>query len=603
MEGQTKTPSADFLRFWRRLGKEPALNLALRATVAQAPPGEQGDWWSLFSHGWVGFLCWLNLCGWVYEPRSDGRHLPLITWRVQDQAGRRLWRAIDEGHDLLIDKSRDMGASWLCLYVLLWYWLFVPETPLLVASRKQEYVDRPGDPDCLFWKLCYAIEHLPPWLRPQVRPRVDRTHMHLRNPRNGSVIDGESTNGDLGRGGRRKAILLDEFAAVDSGAEILSSTADTTPCRLFNSTPKGRGNAFADMRFSGKVRVITLHWKDHPDKGRDACQEPGPDGGLRWTSPWYRTQCARRVSRKEIAQELDIDYLASGEMFFDSTVLGQIRVSGQLRPPDATGELHYRVETHEAGQAYRLGEIQWAPGAGKGRLGLWCPLESGPQGRPRPTARHSYVAFADISNGQGASNSVISVADVDADEQVAQFVCPYIPPHELACYAVAICKWFGGATGWALLGWEANGPGGIFGREVVRLGHPYLLRMRDEDVAHRPAGRKLGWHSTRRAKELLLSEYRRALARGELVIHSADSIREAEQYVYYAGGGIGPSSLVQEAQGARAAHGDRVIADAGLVLCMHEQIKTPPPEPPPERGSYLSRRQEFLRQERKGNQW
>src|SRR5690606_6830422 len=81
-----------------------------------------------------------------------------------------------------------------------------------------------------------------------------------------------STNADLGRGGRRKAIMLDEFAAAENGPEILAATADAAPCRIYNSTPQGRGNAFAAVRFSGKVKVVTLHWKDHPVKGAGARQ-------------------------------------------------------------------------------------------------------------------------------------------------------------------------------------------------------------------------------------------------------------------------------------------------------------------------------------------
>ena len=253
-----------------------------------------------------GFLFWLNTFGWTYNPRIEPSAVPFNTWPVQDAAARTLWTCIDRGEDVLLDKSRDMGASWLCLEMMLWWWLFCPSTPLLIASRKEDYVDSRGDPDTLFWKLDYQLARLPGWMR----PAVDRTSMHLGNRGNGSTIDGESTNRDIGRGGRRKAILLDEFAAVENGREILAATADATPCRVFNSTPQGRGNAFADVRFSNKVRVITLPWWEHPEKGKGR-REIDDGGKLRWTSPWYEAECGRRTSRKEIAQELDIDYLAS----------------------------------------------------------------------------------------------------------------------------------------------------------------------------------------------------------------------------------------------------------------------------------------------------
>ena len=661
---------------------------------------DQRFWRERFASGPDGFLDWLNLTGWTFDPRRQGcrKHQPFLTWPVQEAAGRRIRAAIEEGGDVLIDKSRDMGATWLCLAAFAWMWLFVPDTPLLVASRKEEYVDGRGNPDTLFWKLDYLLAHLPGWLR----PKIERRHMHLANLDNGSVIDGESTNADLGRGGRRKAILLDEFAAVENGAEILAATADAAPCRVFNSTPKGRGNAFAEVRFSGKVQVVTLHWKDHPEKGRgarlvadwrgegilplrpaavpaaqdstfgkereqDALATQGRDAlatsKRRWTSPWYESQCARRTSRKEVAQELDIDYLASGDAFFDLDVLQRLRTSGQLRPPMQRGELRFAVNTVTEGASYRLTGAEWAPDGGKRRLSLWCPLppchggagtiadcgfrisdwrlappsevpapirnpESGAsvgavtdghasarganpkseirnpksrEGGSRPRQDRCYVAFADIAHGTGASNSVIKVADATTREEAASFVCPDTPPHELARYAVALCRWFGGRRP-CLLGWEANGPGGIFGLEVFRLGYGAVLGA-DGGRRHWRPEEGVGWHSTRERKLDLLGDLRRALGRDELVLHDEAAVTELEQYIYYPSGAVGPSGLVEETQGARAAHGDRVIAAAGLLLCLAEQPPAEAAAASPPAGSFADRRQAHIEAHRQDGDW
>jgi len=586
------------LPFWGKFGKVRGRIPNVRLRVLEATEDEQPGWWGLFADGWSGLLCWLNLSGWTYDPRLSEKHRAFVTWPIQDEAVRELWKAIDGGHDVLLDKSRDTGATWLSVAALVWWWLFVPDTPLLMASRKEDYVDSRGNPDALFWKADYLVKRMPDWLR----PRTERRHMHLAAADSGSVINGESTNSDLGRGGRRKAILLDEFAAVENGREILSATADATPCRIFNSTPKGRANAFADVRFSGKVRVITLHWKDHPVKGKDA-RLVTLDGKQRWTSPWYEAECARRTSRKEIAQELDIDYLASGQAFFDLDVCGRIRASGALRSPDHRGEIRFRVETLSEGRSYRLTEIEWASEEGRRRLSLWCPLAPDAGGAFRPPQLARYVAFADVSHGTGSSNSVIKVASVDAAEEVASFVCPDTPPHELAHHAVAICTWFGGRNGYPFLGWEANGPGGIFGLEVLRLGYPYALRAPNLDLEHRPEDPRMGWFSTRRSKENLLGDLRRAMARGEVTFHEGALIAEAEQYVYYPSGAVGPAGLVAETDGARSAHGDRVIAAAGVVLCLAEQPRTLPPAGAPAPGSFADRREQFLREQRKRDGW
>jgi hypothetical protein len=540
------------------------------------------------------FIQWLGLFAWTFDPRlpEGQRHQPFVPWPIQVRAGSDIWKAIREGRDVLIDKSRDMGASWLCLAAFAWWWLFVPDTPLLAASRKEDFVDAGGNPDCLFWKIDYLLSRLPSWMR----PRTERRHMHLANLDNGSVIDGEATNPDLGRGGRRKAILLDEFAAVENAGEILAATADATPCRIYNSTPKGRANAFAEVRFSSKAQVITLHWKEHPVKGKGARLITAPDGKQRWTSPWYEAECARRTSRKEVAQEIDIDYLASGDAFFDLDVLQRIRASGQLRPPTAVGDLDFRVDTVSEGRSYRLGPVSFRENGGSRRLQIWVPLVNG-----RPLQNRRYAGFADIGHGTGSSNSVVKFADVNTREEVCSCATADLSPDAFADFCVALATWLGGESP-AFLGWEANGPGGIFGRRVWRLGYGAVLGNADLTIPWTPEDSKIGWYSSggpNGQKALLLGELRGALARGELTLHDEATIVEAERYIVYPSGTPGPSDTVEETEGARAAHGDRVIAAAGLILSMGycALARKPPPVSPPV-NSYAWRRREFLRRER-----
>ena len=219
----------------------------------------------------------------------------------------------------------------------------------------------------------------------------------------------------------------------------------------------------------------------------------------------------------------------------------------------------------------------------------------------RPRQDRNYVAFADVAHGMGASNSVIKVADAATREEVASFSCPDTPPHELARYAVALCRWFGGQRP-CLLGWEANGPGGIFGSEVHKLGYRTVLGSADPAAPWRPED-GIGWHSSREKKLDLLGDLRGALARGELVIHDEATVTELEQYIYYPSGSVGPSSLVQEVEGARAAHGDRVIAAAGLLLCLAQQPGAGASGGTPPAGSFAGRREEGRRAGNEAARW
>ena len=76
----------------------------------------------------------------------------------------------------------------------------------LLVSRVQDYVDKPGNPKALFWKIDFLLNNFPPWLKPRgYREANHRRLLHIENPENGSVIDGESTTGNVSRGDRRTA--------------------------------------------------------------------------------------------------------------------------------------------------------------------------------------------------------------------------------------------------------------------------------------------------------------------------------------------------------------------------------------------------------------
>ena len=185
----------------------------------------------------------------TYDPRVEPfPKLPFILYPFQEDAILEIIRAVGST-DLLIEKSRDMGASWIVVAAILWLWLFRPMQSFLFVSRVEKYVDEAGNPKALFWKFDFLLDNLPPWLKPAGYNKSEhRRKLHIENPENGSVVDGESTTENVARGDRRTAILLDEFAAVEQGHSVLSATRDATRSRIFNSTPKGTNNAFYSIR-------------------------------------------------------------------------------------------------------------------------------------------------------------------------------------------------------------------------------------------------------------------------------------------------------------------------------------------------------------------
>jgi hypothetical protein len=241
-----------------------------------------------------GAIFFIETFGWTFDPRKNPKHIPFVLFEYQKRAIRELVDAIDNGHDLLLEKSRDMGVTWITVWVFLWYWLFRDGINLLMGSYKEKLVDDRTD-DSIFGRLDYCLESLPKWMLPKgFKAGKHRTKLKLINPVNNNLISGDTMNPDFGRGSRKTAIFFDELGSWDYAKDGWESCGDVTACRIANSTPKGR-NFYWKLRNSG-IAVLTLHWSEHPLKDQQ----------------WYEFECARR-SPEEVAQELDIDYTKSQE--------------------------------------------------------------------------------------------------------------------------------------------------------------------------------------------------------------------------------------------------------------------------------------------------
>lgn len=575
----------------RRVPRRVTANLRLRQRILRAArqhPRLQLELWKACRRDALFFI---NVFCWTYDMRDLDRPavVPFVTWPFQDKAAAALIASMGKT-DVLIEKSRDMGASWLSLALILWLWLFFPHRATLLASRKEDLVDKPEDPDCLMWKLDFMLQWLPGWLRPAA---MLRARLHFSNHENGSTIDGESTNGDLGRGGRRTLVLLDEFGAVENGTQILKSTRDLTRTRWFNSTPQGATNAFARLRQRAKMPIVRMHWSEHPGKAKGLytakngklvkLDETNPwpanypfvlDGKLR--SLWYDGECERCGNNaQEMAQEADINYEGSVYQFFPAPLLERLRRE-TAREPLIVGELAYEVDTCQP-----KGFVELAGGP----LRLWEPL--GWNGRPQP--QDTFVVSGDISMGTGASNSSLSVTKKRTGTKVAELATPFLDPTDFAAVAVALAYFYNGA----LLIWEANGPGRSFGNRVVSLGYAHIWYRQSEDSVKKTLSDVPGWYSTKDNKRGLLDEYRRALGAGEYTNPSAEAIDECGQYVVEAGGRIvhAAGETNDDPTGAGENHGDRVIGDAlGHHACKALPVVESDEEPAePPYGSYAWR--------------
>lgn len=618
---ELSTPFPDFAKTWKcsKTGlivpKEVTANLEYREKILHAAKNDVTMQRDMLAAASCSFLWWLNSFSMTYHqedidpatnkmvPSKIPDH-PFITWPVQDDIANDMEHAFKHGDDLLIKKSREMGASWLCLGYLHWLWLFRPGTEIRMMSRKEGLVD--GDSDSLFWKNDYLNRFLPEWMRPPgvlIRGRNNRTKLHIYNELNGSMIAGEATTAVSLSGGRAAILFLDEFAKVENGQQIRSATKDVTPCRLINSTPFGAGTEYTNWKNSGQIKVVELMYWNHPDKGRGRYIRKDDIGKFHIHSPWFDHELTVR-SPQEIAQEILAEDIESGSNVFTIMNLDK-HIAAHVRKPKAQFNVMLKANIADAKvakfiQRKDLGAADVRP-TNNGKLLWWGPLILN-----RPDQSKQYIFGIDTSKGQGASESVVSIKCKETGEKVGRWSCANTPPYEFARVIIALALWVGGANPRKLpfLKWEENGPGWDLGRIIVKI-FMYPFYYTPEAPGMIGSGipknqRKYGWHNSRQTKTELTDLYDRVLAHGGYINHDEKGLNQAKAYINYPGGGLGPAGLVFENSSARLLHGDIVIAD---MLTLEDdripKVKHKGPNAP--RGSFGWRKEQYMKKRKAKN--
>ena len=524
------------------------------------------------------------------------RVAPFILWEFQEEAMFTMLDHVLRGEDLLIEKSRDMGASWMILILFKWLQDFHYDNKFLMMSRNAELVES-DDEDSLFWKMQSMYEREPTWLSGYVdglKGDLKRRKMYFGQRRTGSSTTGTASTGKAGVGGRATAMGIDEYSQIREDAEVNHRTTDTTDCRIFNGTHLGTGTEFYQLSVRPDMKKLRLHWTQHPMKNdgmyrindqtgkveflnkrmivipvpefeyppaypfvTDGKPTGGPWPGVR--SPWYDMQCKRKNNPRAIAMDLDIDPAGSESEFFNAVTLRTLKET-YCEPAYWQGDL----------QLARDGTIERAIRSDMGLLKVWSIIDGRgllPPGR--------YAAGADIAAGSGATPSCLSVYNVDTREKVIEYANANLEYFDFARMVVGImnmCKGTRGAE--PLLCWEKSGLGIMFGKHVKMLGYRNVyLATSDEDVS----GKKThtlapGWDpSAFNAKRKLLEDYKLALQGRQLINRSKEALEECRHFNYDGRGEVEHAQIASknDPTGARENHADRVIADAiGWMMCL-----------------------------------
>lgn len=528
-------------------------------------------------------LFFINTFVWQFNPNTIGRASakvgPFVTWDFQNDAVRSILKCIEDRNDCVIEKSRDMGASWLCLIIMLWFFLFHPMSKFLCVSRNADAVDDREDSDSLFWKLDFIIERLPDWM--VKKKDYSRKVMSFKNHKNGSMITGQATTAKAGVGGRCLAMFVDEFSQIDEAWELYDRTSNTTNCRIFNGTHKGTNTCFHELTVKAattpNLLKLVMHWTQHPDKARgcyewdrfaqrvrpldgdyqypptfqfvkDGSPTGGPCPGIR--SPWYDNECLRKGSARGIAADLDINPTGSVEQVFDALLIHDLKVR-YAREPVHTVELEW----------FKLDAvpIRFHAHVG-GEIKLWQRLSPG--GTPQPG---TYVFGADIATGTGATPSCLSGANAETGEKVLEYTDHRIEPKDFAYICVAICRLFKSPDGLLpKLAWEVPGPGNTFTKHVLLLGYQNVYLRTSENSLKKTISDSPGWSNNPESMKSLIEDYKDALRARDFLNRSEFALSECLSFNYAPDGYVYHSGWKdpKDPSGARINHGDRVIADA-----------------------------------------
>lgn len=221
--------------------------------------------------------------------------LPFIPYPYQEECIKEVWDSIEKWEPVFIEKSRQMGFSWLIMAIFV-YWFLFHNHKYLVLSQKQDDVDQKGNMKSLFEKARFMLRNLPDWMLPEWFKDSDtyNKYMSISRPDGTGSITWESANPNASRWGTYKAIFPDEFAFQSNATTINRAMMSASPCRIYTSTPNGKGNEHYRMRelaLAGKIKWLRYHWSDHP----------------LYTQEWYNKKTAS-MDKVSIAQELEIDY-------------------------------------------------------------------------------------------------------------------------------------------------------------------------------------------------------------------------------------------------------------------------------------------------------
>jgi len=306
-----------------------------------------------------------------------------------------------------------------------------PERVLIIANKKDTAVEMAN-------KIRTFLEQWPDWINVGFSPDKNSESRFRLN--NGCEVKAVATSADALRGYTPTILIFDEAAYIEAGDDFWAASMaslSTGGKIILISTPNGFDPIYygvydQSIRGINDFHITDLRWFKDPRYTKDLkwvkCNDivhymlnreqynddeivvydvsPSEykdyeEDGYKPFSSWFESMSKKfKYDRRKIAQELECDFLGSGDGVIPSDVQDNI-VKNMLREPK---------------EKYMQGTFwQWK----------------------EPIQGHKYIMGVDVSRGDSEDFSSINIIDFDEREQVAEYIGK-IPPDDLALVAY---KW------------------------------------------------------------------------------------------------------------------------------------------------------------------
>lgn len=381
----------------------------------------------------------------------------------------------------IILKFRQAGITELISMYCLWLCMYHSNKKVNIISIKDTIAKK------VLKKIKFMYKNLPWHLQtPIINGRAGEygsvTSIEFSN---GSVIESIPTSEQAGRSESLTLLVIDEAAAVRWADAIWAAalpTLSTGGSAIINSTPLGTGgfyhSTWVDAISGGNgFNPIRLYWQMHPERDQ----------------AWY-DQMAKALGPRKTAQEIDGDFLSSGNTVFDLTDIRGIEQSLFDYPV---------IRTRLNGQYKQFNA-------------------------PNPDS--FYFIGADVATGRNSDYSSFTCMD-SAGEEVAVYK-GRLPVNKYADLLGDTGRQFN----WATLAPETNDVGLAVTSRLQDEGYPklyYTQKVLKKKGKNRPEVDEFpGWMTTTKNRSLIIENLEKDVREENIIVKDPFFVNEAYTFIY-----------------------------------------------------------------------